>query len=324
MVQVKPDPGQADASPMIEVCDLVFEYPGKRALDGVSFSLPAGSITALVGPNGAGKTTLMRCLAALEEPMSGSIRIGGVDVAEDPRSCHQRVGYLSDFFGLYDELRVDHSLAFIAGLHGIAVEDQPGVVAETADRVGIQDLLYKSAGSLSRGQRQRLGVAQAIIHGPRIVLLDEPASGLDPEARHELSSLLLDLQARGMTVVVSSHILAELDEYSSRMLILRDGAILESRALEEIDAPTRVFQLQLAHGIEDAAHRLSGVEGVENVSVRGLEAQFEFRGDRSAQSELLRRWIEGGLPIASFGETRSNLQDLYREKVRGAEAEPRS
>ncbi len=144
---------------MIVVEDLVFEYPGVRALDGVSFDLPVGSITALVGPNGAGKSTLMRCIAGLEVPLSGRVRLGDLDVQAEVRRSHRLIGFLSDFFGLYDDLTMERCLLHRAGAMGIAGADRPGRVAEVAARCGIADLMQRRAGELSRGQRQRLAIA---------------------------------------------------------------------------------------------------------------------------------------------------------------------
>ena len=219
---------------MIEVRDLVFEYPGHRALDGVSLIIARGAITALVGPNGAGKTTLLRCMAALETPYSGAVTIGGLDTREAPRAIHAQLGYLPDFFGLYDALSVRRCLFYAARAHGIGAGAAAGAAQAAAARVGLTDRMEQAAGALSRGLRQRLAIAQAIVHGPAVLLLDEPAAGLDPQARRDLSQLLLSLRDGGMTLVVSSHILAELEDYSDRMVIVDHGRIAggESIALK--------------------------------------------------------------------------------------------
>ena len=198
------------SGPIARVAGLRFEYPGVRALDDVTFSLARGSVTALVGPNGAGKSTLLRCMAGLDAPVVGAIRIDGVDVLESPREAHRKLGYLSDFFGVYAALTVRQCLAHAAAIHGD--RDAPLDVERTAARLGLADRLDAAAGTLSRGLRQRLAIGQAIIHSPRLLLLDEPAAGLDPEARAALAALFRDLRSDGMTLVVSSHILSELEE----------------------------------------------------------------------------------------------------------------
>ncbi|NJD05295.1 MAG: ABC transporter ATP-binding protein, partial [Methylococcaceae bacterium] len=211
--------------PAIHVEHLVFEYPNVRALDDVCFAIPTGSITALVGPNGAGKTTLLRCIAALDQPLSGRIQVGDIDVLAEPRLCHRRIGYLSDSFGLYESLTVRQCLSYAAEANGLDHAVVSEAVERTAQRLNLRERLEQKAGELSRGLRQRVAIGQAIIHGPSLVLLDEPAAGLDPEARHHLSQLFRALQADGMTLLVSSHILAELAEYSTGMLVLKDGRI---------------------------------------------------------------------------------------------------
>ena len=185
---------------MIEVRDLVYEYPTKRALEGVSLNVPAQTIVALVGPNGAGKTTLLRCLAALEPPYSGAVTIDGLDTREHPREIHARLGYLPDFYGLYDELTVRRCLTYAAWSHGLSAEAVDAAVTKAAARVGLSDRLESKAGELSRGLRQRLGIGQAIVHEPKVLLLDEPAAGLDPQARRDLSGLLTSLRDAGMTL----------------------------------------------------------------------------------------------------------------------------
>ena len=301
---------------MIEARGITYEYPGTRALDDVSFSLPARSITALVGPNGAGKTTLLRCLAALDEPLAGAIEVDGVDVQRNPRLCHARVGYLSDFFGLYDELSARRCLLYTAGAHGLPPPERAAAVQRAAERLGIVPLLETRAGELSRGLRQRLAIAQAILHQPAVLLLDEPASGLDPDARHALAALFLALREAGMTLLVSSHILAELDEYCDRILILREGRLVEHRALRELAGARRRLRLALARPVADLAALLRATPGVEDVALDGLEARFAFAGEAEAQHALLRQWLAQGLPVCAFGEERANLQEVYRARLR--------
>ncbi|MGD0961180.1 MAG: ABC transporter ATP-binding protein, partial [Methylomonas sp.] len=234
---------------MITVDQLVYEYPGVRALDDVSFQISQGSITALVGPNGAGKTTLMRCMAALDQPLRGRIMIDTLDVLQQPRSCHRMIGYLSDFFGLYQRLTVRQCLYYVARAQGIADRDCAAAIARVSRCLRLDDRLEKKPGELSRGQRQRVAIAQAIIHQPRFLLLDEPASGLDPEARQLLAELFLDLQSQGMTLLVSSHILAELEAYCTDMLVLRQGRLVEKVAVKARNRQP-IYKLLLAWPVE--------------------------------------------------------------------------
>jgi ABC-2 type transport system ATP-binding protein len=301
---------------MIEVQNLVFDYPGTRALDDVSFTIHRGSITALVGPNGAGKTTLLRCLAALEEPVSGTILMDGADILDDPRATHRRIGYLSDFFGLYEELTVRRCLEYAAMSHGIDAGQQAQVVERCAERLEIADRLDLKAGALSRGQRQRLAIAQAIVHEPQFLLLDEPASGLDPEARHSLATLFRRLRDNGMTLLVSSHILSELEEYSTHMLVLRRGRIID-HAPVAAGRQTAVVEVRLAAPWAGLREALGNVEGIAEVAADASRATFTCSAAPGDQHRLLRQLLEQGLPVCAFAEQRQNMQEAYLRTVKG-------
>jgi ABC-2 type transport system ATP-binding protein len=306
----------------IQVEGLCFEYPGVRALQDVSFTVAPGSVTALVGPNGAGKTTLLRCLAGLEPPFLGRVEVAGVDVSEEPRACHRRVGYLSDFFGLYDALSVRRALLYAALSHGLDAERAEMAVVQAAENLELTERLESRCGELSRGMRQRVAIGQAIIHRPDVLLLDEPASGLDPEARHSLAGLFRRLQAEGLTLVVSSHILAELDEYSTDMLVLRGGRVAEHRPLSET-APgqaARQVRVSLAQPVADWPGVLSPLlpAGARLLESGATDAVLLVPGDGAAGAGLLRRLVLAGLPVAGFAEERQNLQESYLRTVHAA------
>lgn len=304
-------------TPVIEVEHLSFDYAGHRALSDVSLTIEAGTVTALVGPNGAGKTTLMRCIAGLEVPLAGQIRVAGLDVAQSPRAVHRCMGFLADNFGLYDELKVAHCFEYAAAAQGLPAAKIDTAVRETAQRLGIADLLQREAGQLSRGQRQRVAIGQAIIHQPQVLLLDEPASGLDPEARSSLAVLFKALQQEGMSLLVSSHILAELDEYSSHMLALRGGTVIEHRALatDVAGSSRQRMRIELAAAGHDLAAMLSVTTGVTMHWAEPLQAEFDLEGGQMAQAELLAHLIRAGLPVASFAPLRENLQQSYLRTV---------
>lgn len=290
--------------PIIEISNLGFDYPGFRALNGVNLAIEAGTVTALVGPNGAGKTTLLRCIAALEIPTEGTVKVAGFDVCESPREVHRRMGFLSDNFGLYTELTVAQGLEYAARSQGL--DDDSTVrqaVQHTAKRMGLGDKLGLQAGSLSRGQRQRLAIGQSIIHSPQVLLLDEPASGLDPEARALLTDVFKSLQADGMSLLVSSHILAELDQYSTHMLALNQGQVLEHRALHATAAVSRKIRMEFV----DESHTVKTIEVV-------------FSGDAQEQADLLAKYMaqgeRTGKRLVSFYPVNENLQNSYLESLR--------
>ena len=300
----------------IQVSNLLFEYPGVRALDAVSFDVAAGSVTALVGPNGAGKTTLLRCLAGLEQPMLGSILVAGIDVLEEPRAVHRHIGFLSDFYGLYDALTVRQCFAYAAAAYGVSEAQVDAAVVRTAQRLGLSDLLLRRAAELSRGQRQRVAIGQAMIHDPQVLMLDEPASGLDPEARHALAELFTRLRAEGMTLLVSSHILAELDEYSTHMLVMRAGRIIDNKPVGAAQAGTlRQVRVVLARASKDFSAALAALPGVRLLEASDKEALLEVAGDAHAQSDALRALVLAGLPVAAFAEERDNLHQSYLRTV---------
>lgn len=290
--------------PIIEISQLGFDYPGFRALNGIHLAIESGTVTALVGPNGAGKTTLLRCIAALEVPTEGTVKVAGFDVCESPREVHRRMGFLSDNFGLYTELTVAQGLEYAArsqGVEGYRAIRQ--AVQRTAQRMGLGDKLELQAGSLSRGQRQRLAIGQSIIHSPQVLLLDEPASGLDPEARALLTDVFKSLQAEGMSLVVSSHILAELDQYSTHMLALNQGRVLEHRALHATTTVSRKIRMEFSHG-----------DPLEIV----------FSGNLAEQADLLATYVaqgeRTGQRLVSFYPVNENLQNSYLESLRAQRA----
>ena len=306
---------------MIRVENIYFEYPGKRALDNVSFHIQKGSITALVGPNGAGKTTLMRSIAALDDPFSGKIYVNDIDVQENPREVHRNIGYLSDFFGLYDDLKVEQALHYFANMHNISQQDVSQKVQLAAERLGLDNYLKNKASELSRGWRQRLGIAQAIIHEPKLLLLDEPASGLDPEARHSLSELFLTLQSQGMTLLVSSHILAELEDYCTDMLLLRDGKVIEYKASNESQKKNKEQHIiiQLMNSADGYLDKVKALKNISNASANQSSIHCSYIGDEQGKNDLLKSLIANDIPVVEFSTQEKTLQDIYMDIARDGE-----
>ena len=303
-------------STVIDVAGVSYIYPGTRALDDVSFTIERGSVTALVGPNGAGKTTLLRCLAGLDRPLTGGISVAGIDVLEEPRLAHERMGHLSDFFGLYDALTVRRCLTHAASAHGVAGAKLADTVELTAARLDLSSRLENRCSELSRGLRQRVAIGQAIVHAPEVLLLDEPASGLDPEARHALASLFTRLRDEGMTLVVSSHILAELDEYSTHMLVLRAGKIIEHRALDDAPADGRRVRVTLAGAHAGWHAGLAAIAGIRVIEAGDSGALLAISGGESEQARVLRELVVSGVAVAGFAEETENLHASYLRTVR--------
>ncbi|OQX26126.1 MAG: hypothetical protein BWK80_12035 [Desulfobacteraceae bacterium IS3] len=300
---------------MISVQNLIYEYPGHRAIDDISFTIRRGAITALVGPNGAGKTTLLNCLSALSKPFSGKIFINNLDVLKYPRASHKITGFLPDFFGLYDSLTVHQSLSYFAMAHGVKSSLIASRIIEIVENLNLRDKLHERVSGLSRGMRQRLGIAQAMIHDPELLLLDEPASGLDPEARYALSELFLQLNRQGKTLLVSSHILSELDQYATDMLIMRQGKLVES-SVKHDESVKRRLCLKLLHIPDQLPDVLKKNEIVRELRIEGDTICFEFGGDETAQHHLLKSLISADISVREFYVKREGVQEQYLEAVK--------
>lgn len=306
---------------MIVVKNVTHDFLGTRALNNVSFTLKQGSIAALIGPNGAGKTTLMRCISTLQSLQSGEIFVNGIDISKDPREVHRHIGYLADNFGLYDELTARQSLTFIANTRMENIENLDALIQECATETGMLDFLDKKINTLSRGMRQRVGIAQAIIHKPKLVLLDEPASGLDPEARISLSQLLISFRNKGMTMIVSSHILSELEDYSTEMLILKNGQLIEQSLINtRVDGTietVNVFKV-LADNLNEALVELikqSFPTAVSKVVFENHEITFSLDEEQCKQHEILGFMVQAGIQVKEFSAVKKNLQSEYLKTI---------
>ncbi|MDM8551062.1 ABC transporter ATP-binding protein [Desulfobacterales bacterium HSG2] len=297
---------------MINVENLIYEYPGKRALADVSFKIKSGSVTALVGPNGAGKTTLLKCLAALTKPFGGRISVRGVDILKEPRKCHQMMGFLPDFFGLYDSLTVRQSLTYFAMAQKLEKKRIPDRVESLVEKLDMKDKFREKVGNLSRGMRQRLAIGQAMIHDPELLLLDEPASGLDPESRNALSELFLELNRDGKTLIVSSHILYELEQYAGDILILRDGRIVD-RDISAGSFEARRIRIRVLNIPDSITGLLEKTGHVENVRIHDSEITLDFTGDGKEQHDLLKSLMNANVTVKEFYVKKQSIQDQYLE-----------
>jgi ABC-2 type transport system ATP-binding protein len=309
---------------MIQVDNLIFEYPGVRALDNVNLQVNAGDITALVGPNGAGKTTLLRCLAGLATPFSGNIRLNNIDVLSNPREAHCHIGYLPDFYGLYNELTVKQALTYAALSHNIDQQAIDAAITKAAARLDIGERMLEKIETLSRGLSQRLAIAQAIVHEPRVILLDEPASGLDPEARHSLAQLFLSLRDQGMTLIVSSHILSELEEYSNNMIIVRHGKIVDHQLQNTLANEAKTIRIHFAESIADRIEQLRAIPEIELLESDAQYALISAPADSQQQHHILQALISSEFPVCAFSEEKLNMQDAYLRELADTKQKPLS
>ena len=301
--------------------DLLFETRALRqeffeivAVNDVDLVIPPGGIFGLIGPNGAGKTTLLRMLASTLEPTDGKVFFEGRDIWKDPVRLRANIGFVPDFFLMYDRLKVRELLTYFGIAHGMQGPALQGRVAEVLRLIALDDKADTFVKGLSRGMMQRLGVGRAILHRPRALILDEPASGLDPLARRSLFDLLRKIQSEGTTVIISSHILAELTDLCTSVGIMLEGKIVECGNVEEIVKkiiPHRRITLRIVSGSEAARKALAADEAVGKVGAAGDGLEFQFQGTDQQLAALNARLIEAGVGIALAEEARTSLQEVY-------------
>lgn len=302
---------------MIKVDNLFFEYPNNIALNDISFVIPKNSITALVGPNGSGKTTLLKCLSALISPFSGSITINGIDIIEHPTICKKMVGFLQDFFGLYDNLSIEQAFTYFAHAQMLPKNLIKSRIQEIAEKLNLNEKLNERIGSLSRGMRQRVAIGQSLLHNPQVLFLDEPASGLDPEARYSLSQLFCELNNSGMTLVVSSHILAELNDYAKDIIVLRNGIIVEKK-IETSQIHKKNIVISVLNRDDRFFNILENIPFVANITaIDSKFVAFDFSGSEVEQTNLLKEIINQNYQLTEFFEKKESIQEQYLNIVKG-------
>lgn len=293
----------------IEVCNLRFAYGGDVLFDDVSLAVPRGAIAALIGPNGAGKSTLMHCITGIFPPLSGDILIDGKSLYADINAARARMGYLPDNFGLYPDLTVLQHLQFTRATIADASVDMDATIA----RMDLRDLLGSRPTALSRGQRQRLGIAMAILRQPAIILLDEPASGLDPAARMELSNLLARLKDDGATLLVSSHILSELREYATHYIIINNGVIEKQGELTmSAGDDASAWRLRLRDA-DDSARAIAVLAGADAFDItRGDDEILFALADEQSAPAVLRAMITADIAVVEFHQHQPGGVDIQR------------
>ena len=301
-------------TPIIETRGLVKRYDGELAVAGIDLVVAPGEIYGLVGPNGAGKTTTMRILATLLAPTAGE----AVGVTTDPIEVRRRIGYMPDFYGVYDDMRVWEYLDFFARCYSVPAARRVGMIGELLEIVGLGDRRDSYVEALSRGMRQRLCLAHTLVHDPQLLILDEPASGLDPRARVEMREILRELSGMGKTILVSSHILPELAELCTSVGIMDHGRLLRSGRIDEIERSLRATALLRIEVLSDPAaaiewlgtdERVGDVLDVSGAGLTRLDVPFD--GSADEQATFLRSMIEAGHIVSSFSQTTSDLEEIF-------------
>jgi len=299
---------------VIAVENLTKVYGKRIALDHVSFAVPAGEIFGFVGPNGAGKTTTLRILAALLEPTTGSAFIDGADVTREPDRVHSRLGYMPDFFGVYDQLTVAEYLDFYASCYRQPRQRRKVVVDNLLELVDLADRRDQLVDTLSRGLKQRVCLARALVHDPAVLLLDEPASGLDPRARVEMREILKELQTMGKTIIISSHILPELTELCTMIGIIDRGRMRATGPVQEVIQQLtsgRRLRIGVRGEPSTAVALLSPMPSVRQVELvnGGIEASYD--GDEDTAAEILHALTSAGIKVSEFSTLDGGLEDAF-------------
>ena len=311
---------------MVETTNLTRRYGAMTALDSLNLQIPQGAVYGFIGPNGAGKTTTMRILTTLLQPSSGEARVAGHSVTTDHRMVRRVVGFMPDSFGVYDNMRAWEYLDFFAAAYGIPAARRATMIGELLELVDLKQKHDADVMGLSRGMKQRLSLARTMVHDPQLLILDEPASGLDPRARVELRELLKELRVMGKTIMISSHILTELAEMCTHIGIIEHGRLLASgevHAMMRSLQPHRVFDVTLLYdatagiGIspQAAAALVRGNPGVLDVripeEVPHPRLHIDVDGDDRAVSDLLTRLISAGAAVTHFAGQVSDLEEIF-------------
>ena len=299
---------------MLEIKNL-YKYYGKfAALDGLNLSIKKGELFGFVGPNGAGKTTTMRIISGLLQADGGSVYIDGVDALKDIRHLKNKIGYMPDFFGVYDNLKVMEYMDFYASIYGLTGKSAKSLCLELLDLVHLSDKTQRYVDDLSRGMKQRLCLARCLIHKPELLILDEPASGLDPRARFEMKEILKNLIDMDKTILISSHILPELAEMCTSIGVIQSGQMVLCGAVDEIlsmMASANPLVITMLSETERAVAFLKKQPLVETLSYKDNTIRVDFRGDALDEAALLSNMVSQDLPVCAFTREEGSLESLF-------------
>ena len=321
-------PSAANETPVLVIEHLTKQYGAFTALDDLTLKLNSGQILGLIGPNGAGKTTAIKILVGLIRPSSGTASIAGVDCVRDSKKIKKMVGYMPDTFGSYDNMRVREYLDFFGAAFGIAPRIRARRLDEVMEITGTTYMRDRFVESLSHGMQQRVGLARTLLHDPKVLILDEPVNGLDPQARIEMRDLLIQLAQRGKTLLVTSHILPELTRICDRVAIMTHGKLRAFGTVQEIGrqvSQQRTIESHLvsAEQVSAAANIIrQAIEPGAEVVEAPSEATVRFRTARpeSELGEVLARLIQGGIRVTQFREVQTDLEEAFMSFARPQEA----
>ncbi|WP_226681662.1 ABC transporter ATP-binding protein [Sutcliffiella horikoshii] len=310
---------------MIETINLTKKYGKFTALDSLNLKVEKGTVFGFVGHNGAGKSTTFSILSTLLAPTSGTAFVNGYDVTKYPKMVRKYIGYMPDFFGVYDQFKTDEYLDFYGASYGIPLEERKKLIPQLLELVNLTDKRDAYVDVLSRGMKQRLCLARALIHDPEVLILDEPASGLDPRARIEMREILRELKSMGKTIMISSHILPELAEMCDEIGVINGGKLVATGRVEEIHQQlqaNKVLKVLILKDIDKAIKFFEDIPSVSNIQLSEQRANllsFSFEGTDEEQVELLKKALDSGVMILSLSQEESNLEDIFLEITKGVE-----
>jgi len=299
---------------ILEVDNLRKEFGTLVAVNNISLSVEKGQVWGLIGPNGAGKTTLLRMLATVLRPTSGSVRLLGFDLAKEYLKIRRHIGYLPDFFNLYNDLTLRECLEFFAKAYKVENKLIPKRVDEVLDYIELQNKRDDFIRHLSRGMVQRMGVGVLLVHDPDVFLLDEPASGLDPKARIQLRAVLTKLSREGKTIIISSHILTELSGFCSHIALMNEGNVVLHGAVDEIQRKvfdSRKIRISVLDDCDKAVQLIEKFSNTKIETVRDNEIIVEISAGESELAALNSHLVSKGIKVFSFGEEKTDLEDLF-------------
>jgi ABC-2 type transport system ATP-binding protein len=304
----------------IEVANLKRYFGKTKAVDDISFSFTSGHVVGFIGPNGAGKTTTMRVLATLDEPTAGDAFLNGISVVQDPEKARRLIGFVPDTLPAHSDMSVHDYLDFFARAYGIRGSKRRRVVESIEEFTKLTGLRSKFLKALSKGMKQRVNLARALVHDPPVLVMDEPAAGLDPRARVELRELIKVLATQDKAVLISSHILTELSEICDGAVIIEQGKIVGSGTLAEMqahDTPRRVVTIRPSDRLTELHKDLLEMPNVETARVVGNEVLAEVNGAEEACTELLAALVHKGHRIAEFKHQRAGLEEIFMKITKG-------
>ncbi|HEX3857125.1 MAG TPA: ABC transporter ATP-binding protein [Verrucomicrobiae bacterium] len=305
----------------VQVKNLRKEFGKTVAVDDISFSFDSGHIFGFVGPNGAGKTTTMRIISTIEEPTSGDVLLNGISVCEEPELARRAVGYVPDTLPAHADITVHEYLDFYARAYGLRGKKRTQAIEAIEEFTNVTGIREKHLKALSKGMKQRVSLGRALVYDPDVLVLDEPAAGLDPRARVELRELLTLLAERKKAILISSHILTELTEICNGVVIIERGKILETGTIEDVlkkSAPRRTVAIRLLDGQgAQLLKELLQTPFVGNARDVANEIHFELTGDESAACDILGGLIAKKFKIIEFRQTKANLEDIFMNVTKG-------